>query len=83
MRYIQKLLGHESTRTTEIYTKVSKRSLQSIRSPLDRLKDAGLVEEVGEDEQDEEGVDAEDGSGGRRSRPSGYGPGHPDWWRRE
>lgn len=81
VRYIQKLLGHKSTRTTEIYTKVSKRSLQAIRSPLDRLKDAGLVEEVGQDEKDEEGVDAAGGSEGQRSRPSGYGPGHPDWWR--
>lgn len=42
IRFIQKLLGHKSTKTTEIYTKVSKQSLQRIRSPLDRLGDGGL-----------------------------------------
>ena len=39
MRYIQNLLGHESTKTTEIYTHVSKKSLANIRSPLDRIID--------------------------------------------
>ena len=37
MRYIQNLLGHESTKTTEIYTHVSKKSLHKILSPLDRI----------------------------------------------
>ena len=37
IRYIQEILGHRSTRTTEIYTHVSVRSLQFIRSPLDDL----------------------------------------------
>lgn len=37
IRYIQEILGHRSTRTTEIYTHVSIRSIQSIRSPLDDL----------------------------------------------
>jgi site-specific recombinase XerD len=37
MRYIQNLLGHETTKTTEIYTHVSKKSLANIRSPLDRI----------------------------------------------
>ncbi|WP_319500624.1 site-specific tyrosine recombinase/integron integrase [uncultured Draconibacterium sp.] len=37
MRYIQNLLGHESTQTTEIYTHVSKSSLHKIKSPLDRI----------------------------------------------
>ncbi len=37
MRYIQNLLGHESTKTTEIYTHVSKNSLHKIKSPLDRI----------------------------------------------
>ncbi len=37
IRYIQALLGHQSVRTTEIYTHVSNRALESIRSPLDLL----------------------------------------------
>ncbi len=37
MRYIQNLLGHETTKTTEIYTHVSKKSLANIKSPLDRI----------------------------------------------
>jgi integrase/recombinase XerD len=35
IRYIQKLLGHGSSKTTEIYTHVSKKSLANIKSPLD------------------------------------------------
>lgn len=37
IRYIQQLLGHSSTRTTEIYTHVSTRSIGTIISPLDHL----------------------------------------------
>jgi len=37
LRYIQEILGHKSSRTTEIYTHVSDRSLQKIKSPFDDL----------------------------------------------
>ncbi|MBR9978490.1 MAG: tyrosine-type recombinase/integrase [Bacteroidetes bacterium] len=37
LRYIHSLLGHSSSRTTEIYTHVTETSIQSTQSPLDDL----------------------------------------------
>lgn len=37
LRYIQSFLGHQSSKTTEIYTHITKRGIEKIRSPLDNL----------------------------------------------
>lgn len=37
LRYIKELLGHNSSKTTEIYTHVSTKSIQQIKSPFDDL----------------------------------------------
>lgn len=47
LRYIQELLGHSHSKTTEIYTLVTKQSLSGIKSPLDFIKigeKGGLVQ---------------------------------------
>ncbi|MDC1174237.1 tyrosine-type recombinase/integrase [Bacteriovoracaceae bacterium] len=35
LRYIQTLLGHNSSKTTEIYTQVSLGHMQQVKSPFD------------------------------------------------
>ncbi len=37
LRYIQELLGHQSSKTTEIYTHVTEKSIKNIQSPLDKI----------------------------------------------
>ena len=37
LRYIQELLGHSSSKTTEIYTHVTQKNISNIQSPLDKL----------------------------------------------
>ncbi|MEI7676965.1 MAG: tyrosine-type recombinase/integrase [Bacteroidales bacterium] len=38
LRYIQSLLGHENSKTTEIYTHITTKGFEQIKSPLDKLE---------------------------------------------
>ena len=37
LRYIQNLLGHNSSKTTEIYTHITTKGIEQLTSPFDRL----------------------------------------------
>jgi len=41
LRYIQKILGHKSSQTTEIYTHVTSIGMNKIKSPLDEMNFEG------------------------------------------
>ena len=53
LRYIQELLGHQSPKTTQIYTHVTNRNIRKIRSPLDSLMD----DQEERNSQEDEGSD--------------------------
>ena len=38
LRYIQSLLGHSNSKTTEIYTHITTKGFNQIKSPLDNLE---------------------------------------------
>jgi site-specific recombinase XerD len=44
IRYIQSALGHASTKTTEVYTRVLGISNKTLKSPLDTLYETGIFE---------------------------------------
>lgn len=41
LRYIQELLGHMSSKTTEVYTHVTEKDIRRIRSPFDWINSKG------------------------------------------
>lgn len=52
LRFIQKILGHKSSKTTELYTHVTNKDLIKIKSPLDVImgtRDTVGIEKVDED----------------------------------
>ena len=42
IRYIQRALGHSSTKTTEVYTKVLSINSKTLKSPLDVIMESGI-----------------------------------------
>jgi integrase/recombinase XerD len=45
LRYIQALLGHESSRTTERYAHVTRKGFDQLQSPLDRIMENRILED--------------------------------------
>jgi integrase/recombinase XerD len=43
LRYIQVLMGHSSSKTTEIYTHVAQSDIHKVKSPLDHLDTEGYI----------------------------------------
>ena len=37
LRYVQKILGHKNSKTTEIYTHVTYKGIQQIKNPFDEM----------------------------------------------
>ncbi|PCJ81843.1 MAG: hypothetical protein COA57_13830 [Flavobacteriales bacterium] len=37
LRYVKELLGHNSFKTTEIYTHISRKKFQQLRSPIEDM----------------------------------------------
>jgi site-specific recombinase XerD len=37
LRYIQEMMGHESSKTTEIYTHITTKGFEKVKSPMDSL----------------------------------------------
>jgi len=42
LRYIQEILGHKRSKTTEIYTHIIKANLANIKNPLDSIQEMEL-----------------------------------------